>query len=245
MNVIISKNHEESCRKVADLIIKIIKNNPYPMLGLATGGTSELVYKELVESYNREEVSFQNVSTINLDEYVGLPLNHEQSYRYYMDHHFFNKVDININNTYIPQSNADPILELTQFKNKLAAIPRNFQLLGIGSNGHIAFNEPAEQLYADAHIVEIASETIKANARYFNNENEVPKTAFTQGVGDILKAEVIALLATGANKAQAIQTLLLNDKITTFSPCTFLKTHSNTTIFIDQELADIIEYKNK
>lgn len=243
MEVIITKNHAESCQKTAEIIAKIINKQEKPVLGLATGGTAEQVYSELVQIHEANKVSFKNVSTLNLDEYLGLSPEHDQSYRYFMNSHLFNKVDIDLKNTYVPIGNADNKIELQKFQQKLASMPRHFQLLGVGPNGHIAFNEPSKVLHADAHIVDIAESTIEANARYFASKNNVPKQAFTQGMGDILKAECVVLLATGANKVDAMKKMLLSDDITTGSPCTFLKVHPNCIIFIDQELADLIGYK--
>lgn len=243
MQVIVTPNHQESCRKTADIIIDIIVKESKPVLGLATGGTAEQVYAELITSYKKGNVSFKNVHSVNLDEYVGLAPEHDQSYRYFMNKQLFDHVDIDKNNTYVPIGNANPTTELKKFQEKLGSTHRHFQLLGVGPNGHIAFNEPASTLHADAHIVDIAEATIKANARYFESENDVPKTAFTQGMGDILKAEKIVILATGDSKADAMKKLLLDDSVTTECPCTFLKLHPNVTVFIDQQLATLIGYK--
>lgn len=243
MKVIVTKNHQESCQKTAEILAQIVNKKTNAVLGLATGGTAELVYAKLVALYNDQKVSFKNTTTVNLDEYVGLAPDHDQSYRYFMNHHFFSKVDIDLKNTYVPIGNTDQVVELKKFQEKLANTPRDFQLLGVGPNGHVAFNEPNSFLHTNAHIVHIADSTIEANARYFTSKDEVPKTAFTQGMGDILKAECIVLLATGANKVEALKNLLLDDKITTDCPCTLLKTHPNLIIFIDQELANNIGYK--
>ncbi len=243
MKVIVTKNHGESCRKTADIIIDVIKNKKDAILGLATGGTAEQVYDELVASYEKKEVSFENVGTVNLDEYVGLAPDHDQSYRYFMDKFLFNRVNIDKKNTFVPIGNADHQASLKEFQDRLANTTRDFQLLGVGPNGHIAFNEPAGDLHSNAHIITIADTTIDANARYFASRDDVPKQAFTQGMGDIIKAKKIALLATGANKADAIKALLFGDEVTTQCPCTFLKLHSDVTVFIDQELADMIGYK--
>ncbi|MGL5721621.1 MAG: glucosamine-6-phosphate deaminase [Brevinema sp.] len=243
MKVIVTKNHNESCKLTAQLMADIIKKNPKPVLGLATGGTAEQVYAELATLNKSGAVSFKNVHTVNLDEYVGLPGTHDQSYRYFMNKHLFNNIDIDLKNTYVPEGMGDQQKSLADFQKHLADNPRDFQLLGVGGNGHIAFNEPAETLHADAHIIEIAPATIKANSRYFASEADVPKTAFTQGMGDILKAKSIALLATGAGKIDAMKALLMNDGVTNACPCTYLKLHPNVTIYLDEELAKAIGYK--
>ncbi|MGL4388026.1 MAG: glucosamine-6-phosphate deaminase, partial [Brevinema sp.] len=193
MKVIVTKNHEESCQLTADLIAETINNNPTPVLGLATGATAEQVYVDLIKLHKAGKVSFKNTHTVNLDEYVGLAGDHDQSYRYFMDKHLFNHIDIDKKNTYVPIGVGNYEDSLKEFRTQLAQKPRDFQLLGVGPNGHIAFNEPASSLHTNAHIVEIAPATIKANARYFSSEADVPKKAFTQGMGDILTAKSIAL----------------------------------------------------
>jgi len=244
MKVIVTKNHLESCERTAKIMMDIINQNDKPILGLATGGTAEQVYEELVKLHKNSNLSFKNVSTVNLDEYIGILPTHEQSYRYFMNHHLFNKVDIDIENTYIPVGNAETDVELKKFQDKLTSTKRHFQILGVGPNGHVAFNEPSDTLHANAHIVDIAESTIEANSRYFGSKMDVPKYAFTQGIGDILKAEMIVLLATGENKSYAMKRLLFGDEISTECPCTLLKTHPNTTIFIDKDLATLIGYKD-
>ncbi|MGL4677198.1 MAG: glucosamine-6-phosphate deaminase [Brevinema sp.] len=243
MKIIITKDHKESCFRTAEMIAEIINKNSKPVLGLATGGTAEQVYAELIKIHQSGKISFKHVHTLNLDEYVGLSGDHDQSYRYFMDKHLFNHVDIDKKNTFVPMGTGDHQKALKEFQTKLAQNPRDFQLLGVGPNGHIAFNEPANNLHANAHIIEIAETTIKANARYFASEADVPKKAFTQGIGDIMKAQSLVLLATGAVKAEAMKALLFGDEITTECPCTFLKAHPDVTIFIDQELATMIGYK--
>lgn len=243
MKVIVTKNHQESCRLTAELIAGIVNENKGGILGLATGGTVEPVYAELAEMHRSGKLSFKNTRTVNLDEYLGLSPEHDQSYRYFMNKHLFNKIDIDKANTYVPVGSNPADAELAAFHKKLADNPRDFQLLGVGPNGHIAFNEPAPSLHANAHIVEIAAATVKANSRYFASEAEVPKKAFTQGMGDILKAKVLALLATGPAKAEAMKALLMNDEISPGCPCTFLKAHPQAYIYIDKELADLIGYK--
>lgn len=244
MKIVVSKNHDESSLKVALMISEIISSKENPVIGLATGSSVLNVYKELVNLYKEKKLSFKNTKSINLDEYIGLAPTHEQSYRYFMNDNLFSKVDIDIKNTFVPiGDNSDINKSLKDFQSQLNYNIRDFQLLGIGPNGHIAFNEPDKCLHANAHIVSIANSTIEANSRFFDSKDEVPKKAFTQGMGDILKAKSIALLATGDNKADAIKSLLFGDDVATYNPSTFLKMHANTTIFIDESLANIINYK--
>ena len=244
MKIIVSKNHDESSLKVALMMSEIINSSKNPVIGLATGGTVVNVYQELVNLYNEKKLSFKNTKTINLDEYIGIDPTHEQSYRYFMNSNLFDKIDIDINNTFVPiGNNSDTDKALADFQYQLDNNGRDFQLLGIGPNGHIAFNEPEKSLHANAHMISIADTTIEANARFFASKDEVPKKAFTQGMGDILKAKSIALLATGENKASVIKSLIFGDDVSTDNPSTFLKMHTNTTIFIDENLANIIGYK--
>ena len=244
MNIIVTKNYEESAQLVAEQIGNLVFAKPKAVLGLATGGTAEQVYAQLIDFQKAKNISFQSVHTINLDEYLGLGPAHPQSYRYFMNNHFFNHIDIPLENTYIPKGdNPDPTAELEQFQKELDQKPRDFQLLGLGSNGHIAFNEPAPYLSADAHIVDIAKETIQANSRYFESKNDVPKQAFTQGMKDILMAKEIALIATGPTKVDAMRSLLLDGNISPDLPCSFLKLHPNVKIYIDVDLASQVSYK--
>lgn len=243
VQIILSESHQQSCEKVSTLIIGMINSIQYPVLGLATGGTVEPIYASLVEAHHTGKVSFQNVLTVNLDEYLGLEPTHSQSYRYFMNKFLFNHVDINIDNTYVPVGNINPESALSDFQSVLLQKARDFQLLGVGANGHIAFNEPAASLHSSAHIVSIADSTVKANARYFDNESDVPRRAFTQGMGDILRAKKIVLVATGDSKINAMKTLLMDDLVSSNSPCTYLKLHPDVTIFIDHDLAIKVGYE--
>ena len=245
MKVIIAKDGNKVGMKVAAEIINLLKVKKDAVLGLATGGTAEVVYPHLIKSYNKKEIDFKKVKTINLDEYKGLDGKNEQSYRYFMDKNLFEHVNIEKRNTFVPKGIGDKEKNLKEFNDKLNKFPRDLQLLGVGPNGHIAFNEPSDTLHADALCVKLDAKTIKANSRYFKSEKQVPKEAFSMGMGGILKAKKIVIAAIGKNKASAIKELLLNDKITTKCPVTFLKLHSDVTVVIDETIAKAIGYKNK
>ena len=245
MKVIIAKDGNKVGMKVAAEIINLLKVKKDAVLGLATGGTAEVVYPHLIKSYNKKEIDFKKVKTINLDEYKGLDGKNEQSYRYFMDKNLFEHVNIEKRNTFVPKGIGDKEKNLKEFNDKLNKFPRDLQLLGVGPNGHIAFNEPSDTLHADALCVKLDAKTIKANSRYFKSEKQVPKEAFSMGMGGILKAKKIVIAAIGKNKASAIKELLLNDKITTKCPVTFLKLHNDVTVVIDETIAKAIGYKNK
>ena len=244
MKVIIAKDSNKVGMKVAAEIINLLKVKKDAVLGLATGGTAEAVYPYLIKSYNKKEIDFKKVKTINLDEYKGLDGKNEQSYRYFMDKNLFEHVNIEKKNTFVPKGIGDKEKNLKEFNDKINKNPRDLQLLGVGANGHIAFNEPNDFLHSDALCVRLDKKTIKANSRYFKSEKQVPKEAFSMGMGGILKAKKIVIAAIGKNKSSAIKELLSHDKITTKCPVTFLKLHNNVTVIIDEEIAKAIGYKS-
>lgn len=244
MKVIIAKDSNKVGMKVAAEIINLLKVKKDAVLGLATGGTAEAVYPHLIKSYNKKEIDFKKVKTINLDEYKGLDGKNEQSYRYFMDKNLFEHVNIENKNTFVPKGIGDKEKNLKEFNDKINKNPRDLQLLGVGANGHIAFNEPNDFLHSDALCVRLDKKTIKANSRYFKSEKQVPKEAFSMGMGGILKAKKIVIAAIGKNKASAIKELLSHDKITTKCPVTFLKLHNDVTVIIDEEIAKAIGYKS-
>lgn len=241
MNVIVMKNADEVCKRASELIGNVVKENKNAFLGLATGGTAEKVYSYLVEDYKNGNLDFSNCESINLDEYVGISEDHPQSYRTYMNERFFNHINIRKENTYVPVTTGDIEKELQKIDEMINSHGgADIQLLGVGVNGHIAFNEPAEKLNSKANVVDLNEDTIKANSRFFNSIDEVPKKALSLGIGDILKSKKIVLIAFGKEKKDAIKELLKNDFITTRCPCTFLKAHRDVTIIIDKEISDEI-----
>ncbi|RXZ84645.1 glucosamine-6-phosphate deaminase [Paenibacillaceae bacterium] len=219
----------------ASLIAETISSRKKPVLGLATGSTPIGIYKNLVQKHQRGELSFREVTTYNLDEYAGLTAAHHQSYAYFMNHHLFQHVDLPPQNRHIPNGTAADLLEECQeYDRMIAAQPIDLQLLGIGHNGHIGFNEPASGLTGATHVVDLQEETLQANARFFTSIDEVPKRAITMGVGAILKAKTILLVVRGADKA-AIVKQALTGPITTHCPASLLQTHANVVVLLDQE----------
>ncbi len=236
MQVLVTQNFQQSSSRVAEQFIVLLQQKPTAKLGLATGSSAEGVYACLVAAYQKKQVNFAQASSVNLDEYVGLASSYKQSYHYYMNHHLFDHINIDKQNTYIPNGMASPQQELKIFQQKLEG-RTDLQLLGVGDNGHIGFNEPSAKLMANAHIENLLESTIEANARYFSAIEEVPRQAFTQGMADILKSRQIVLIATGKSKTKAIQQLLCHEEIDPMCPVTLLKLHPNVTIVIDEDLA--------
>lgn len=242
MRVIVAKNNDEIGKIVGGMFIQTVQNDPTATIGLATGSSPEVVYANIVDAYRRGEVDFSKVHSVNLDEYLGLTPDHPQSYRYFMDSHLFDHINIPKENTFVASGVGEPAACVKQFREVLAQTDVDIQLLGIGEDGHIAFNEPGEVLHADAHVEKLTESTITANARFFENEDEVPKLAISMGMGDILKAKKIVLIASGAKKVDAIRGLIMNDDIDVRNPSTMLKMHRDVTVVIDQTLADLVGY---
>lgn len=235
MNILIYDTQEQANKVGASIIQNIVLAKPSAVLGLATGGTPVGIYKELVEANKQGLVSFKNVTTYNLDEYVGIDGDHDQSYRYYMNDHFFNHIDIDKANTHVPNGKVDDLAaECARYDAEIVGAGQlDIQLLGIGHNGHIGFNEPEEHLSAGTHVVTLAQETRQANARYFNSMEEVPSQAITMGVATILKAKMLLLVVKGEDKADIVKQAL-QGPITTQCPASLLQLHPNLVVVLDK-----------
>ncbi len=240
MKIIISKNLAEASTKAAQQIAEIIEAKPAARLGLATGGTPELIYADLVKRHKAGKLDFSQIKTINLDEYLGLDPSHEQSYAYYMNEHLFRHVNIKPESTEVPSGLNDHFAEAARLDAILADDPQEVQLLGVGSTGHVAFNEPDSVLRSNYHIVDLVEKTLQDNARYFDSIDEVPKQAISMGMGGILKANKLILVACGETKIDAMRALLTDDGISTQWPCSFLKLHNDVTIYIDEVIAQAV-----
>ena len=209
IELLITNNYEEMSQKATDIIIELIKKKPNAVLGLATGSTPLGLYKILISKYKERLISFKDVLTYNLDEYCDIPKEHEQSYFTYMNKNVFDHIDINKNNTHLPEGEGDSKLNSENYEKELNKIKIDIQLLGVGSNGHIGFNEPGTDFNLGVHEVVLTENTIKDNARFFENDiNKVPKKAITMGIKNILAAETIILIANGKNKANAIKNIM-------------------------------------
>ena len=243
MKVIIVKDHAEMSKKAAEFIANQIKTKSNSVLGLATGSTPEQTYANLIKMNKDGEISFKDITTFNLDEYIGLQETHELSYRFYMNNQLFNHVDIDKSRTFVPSGLGNIKENAEAFENKMKELgPIDLQLLGLGQNAHIGFNEPGSPEHGRTDEVELTKSTIEANARFFNSADEVPKTAISMGIGTIMDAKAILLLASGPAKAQAVRDMV-EGNITTDVPASFLQNHKNTTIIIDEKAASMLKNK--
>ena len=239
IKVIVCENYEEISKVAASVMADVIKNKPDCVLGLATGSTPEGMYQNLVKMNESGEISFKDVKTVNLDEYYPIAPDNDQSYRYFMNTHLFDHVDIDKNNTNVPDGTAsDPDAESERYEKVIESLGGvDIQVLGIGRNGHIAFNEPDDALVPDTHVTDLTEDTIKANSRFFEKEEDVPTRALTMGIGSILRAKKIIILASGASKKDAISKLLCG-KVSTSCPASFLNLHSDVTLICDSAVLE-------
>ena len=244
MKVIVTNSYDETCAVIANMIKELVNAKPDAKLGLATGGTPVPIYKKLIEMNKAGEVDFSRVHTVNLDEYCGIPGTHDQSYRYFMDTNLFDHINIDKKNTFVASGMGDFEANARELEEKVReGGAADLQLLGIGNNGHIAFNEASDHLIAVAHTEKLTESTINANASFFEINEDVPTKAITMGMGDILAAKKVVLAATGLAKVPAIKGLIMDDVITTQNPSTMLKMHEDAVVVIDRELADAVGYR--
>ena len=238
IELIIVNDYDEMSLKAANIIAELIKKNPNAKLGLATGSTPIGTYNELIKKNKNKEISFKNITTFNLDEYIGLAKNHPQSYYTFMYENLFKHIDINIENTHLPKGEGDSKLNVENYENLLSKNKINLQILGVGRNGHIGFNEPGTDFNTGVHDVNLHNKTILDNARFFENDiNKVPKKAITMGIRNILDAENVILIANGTNKADAIKNLMSN-KADVNIPVTALNIHKGKVyVIIDKKAA--------
>ncbi|MBQ3934844.1 MAG: glucosamine-6-phosphate deaminase [Clostridia bacterium] len=236
MKFIVCENYEDMSREGAKIIAELLKKKPECVLGLATGSTPVGMYKELARMNKAGEITFKNVTSYNLDEYYPLAPDHDQSYRYFMNHNLFDHVDIDKAKTHVPDGLAkDPAAMGKAYDAAIdAAGGIDLQVLGLGPNGHIAFNEPEENLYVGTHLTGLTESTIRANSRFFEKIEDVPTQAVTMGMGSIMKARSILVLASGKAKHYVIEKML-DDRITTQVPGTLLKLHPNVVLICDRE----------
>lgn len=235
MKIIEVKDYQEMSKKAADMIIKKVLTNPSITLGLATGGTPAGTYANLIEDHEKNQTSYEQVTTFNLDEYIGLSGNHPNSYQYFMNDKLFNHIDIQKSRTNIPRGNTGNIQEecLLYDQSIESHGGIDLQILGIGSNGHIGFNEPGTAFNSKTHIVDLAPSTRQANARFFDKPENVPFQAITMGIATIMKSKEILLLVSGDSKKEAMDYLLHGELNENF-PASVLKTHAHATIIADK-----------
>ena len=236
MRIISTSNYEELSQKAAQYIAAQITMNPESVLGLATGSTPIGLYQELIKMNSKNEIDFTAVKTINLDEYKGLPADHAQSYRYFMNNQLFNHINIDKNNTYLPDGQeTNDKKACSDYDNVISRFgPIDVQLLGIGHNGHIGFNEPADAFTTDTQCIVLDERTRQANARFFDGDmSKVPEKAYTMGIRSIMQSEKILLVVTGADKKEILKKALYGP-ITPEVPASILQLHSNLVVVADQ-----------
>lgn len=238
------ESYDELSKKAANVISAQIILNPHSVLGLATGSSPEGTYKNLVKKYENLEVDFSNIKSVNLDEYKDIPKDNEQSYAYFMKKHLFSKVNINEKNIYIPDGLAlDAEKECDRYENLIKSLGGiDLQLLGLGGNGHIGFNEPSINFAKGTHIVDLLPETIEANARFFKNIDLVPKSAFSMGIKSIMMAKKILLIVSGDAKANALYKAIYGE-ITPTLPASILQLHKDVIIIADTGALSVINSK--
>lgn len=236
MNIVVVNGYQEMSEKAAAFIDGKIKDNPYIKLGLATGGTPLGTYKNLIKGFVENRTSYKHVTTFNLDEYVGLSQENQNSYYYYMNTAFFSHIDIKRENIHIPKGDArDLQKECEQYEASITESGGiDLQLLGLGSNGHIGFNEPGSPFTSKTRVVNLEPSTIKANARFFENDEDVPTRAISMGISTIMNSKEILLLVSGEKKRRAFKQLLNGEILESF-PASILKKHPCVTVIVDSE----------
>jgi glucosamine-6-phosphate deaminase len=236
MEIIIADTYQEMSKVAADVIERQLLRKPSSVLGLATGSTPVGLYKELVRRHKEVGLDFSKIITFNLDEYLDLSPSHEQSYRYFMDHNLFKHINVDPKNIHVPYGHTEEVDEFCQwYEDEIkAAGGIDIQVLGIGADGHIAFNEPGSSLGSRTRLKTLTKQTIDDNARFFDNPEEVPRFAITMGVGTILEAKEILLLANGTNKAEIVAHAL-EGPITAQVSASALQMHRQVTVIVDAE----------
>lgn len=235
MRIIKTKDYEDMSKKAANLIAAQIILKPDSVLGLATGSTPIGTYKNLVESYRNGDLDFSQIKSVNLDEYRGLPRENDQSYYYFMHDNLFKHVNINLENTHLPDGmEADSEKACMEYEAIIKEVGgQDLQLLGLGHNGHIGFNEPCDEFEKITHCVNLTQSTIEANKRFFASADDVPKQAYTMGIGTIMKAKKILVVVSGADKAQIVKDAFFGP-VTPQVPASILQMHPDVTIVADE-----------
>ncbi|MEY8356966.1 glucosamine-6-phosphate deaminase [Lachnospiraceae bacterium 54-53] len=230
-----AKDYHDMSRKAANIISAQVIMKPNCVLGLATGSTPVGTYKQLVEWYNKGDLDFAQVKTANLDEYKGLTRDNEQSYYHFMHENLFRHVNINEANTHIPDgTEADAVKEAARYEEAVKSLGGvDLQLLGLGHNGHIGFNEPSDIFPKDTHIVDLQESTIEANKRFFDSIDLVPRQAYTMGIGTIMRAKKILLIVSGGDKAEILQEAICGP-VTPHVPASILQLHPDVIIVADE-----------
>lgn len=239
MDIYITKDYDEMSKKAADLLASVVNEIDQPILGLATGGTPAGMYEELIRMNKSGQVDFSKTTAFNLDEYYPISKESDQSYYYFMRENLFKHINIDMENTHIPDGSAEDCdAESEAYDKKIRETGGvDMQVLGIGSNGHIAFNEPADYFSTKTQRTDLTEGTIQDNSRFFENIEDVPKEAITMGIGTIMNSKRIMLLASGKAKAEVIKETILG-KVTPQVPASILQFHKDVTMILDEEAAE-------
>ena len=235
------ESYDKMSAYAAEIVKEVINSTEKPVIGLATGTSPIGLYEKLIEMYENNQVDFSQVTSVNLDEYVGLPANHPQSYSYFMNEYLFKHINIDKANTFVPNGIADDLeQECKIYDQRLRDLGyADIQILGIGANGHIGFNEPNTKLSTNTNVSSLTPNTIKANSRFFDSADEVPKQGITLGLEGIFKAKKIVLVANGVNKANVCKSFA-DEYINTQVPASLLKLHKDIVVCLDKEAASLL-----
>lgn len=235
MRICRAKDYEDMSRKAANIISAQVILKPDCVLGLATGSSPVGTYKQLIDWYKKGDLDFSRITSINLDEYKGLSGDNDQSYRYFMDTNLFNHVNIRKDHTFVPNGlEADASKACAQYNEIIRSVGgADLQLLGLGRNGHIGFNEPDDVFMKETHCVDLTANTIEANKRFFASEEDVPRQAYTMGIGNIMQARKILVIVSGEDKAEALQKMI-EGSITPQVPASILQLHGDVTVVADE-----------
>ncbi len=241
IKVVICKDYEDVSDKAAEIMLDVVKSNPKAILGLATGSSPIGLYQRMIKDHKENGTSYAEITTFNLDEYIGLDRNHSQSYYTFMHQNLFDHIDIKKENVNIPSTQGDDMQANCDAYNELLSNHSiDLQLLGIGSNGHLAFNEPGTPFDSVTQVVDLVESTIKDNARFFDYDmSKVPTQSITMGIKNIMDAKKILLVASGKNKAEAIYETV-NGEVSTDCPASILQKHPDVTIVVDEEAASLL-----
>lgn len=242
MKIIITKDYADMSRKAANIIAAQMILKPDSVLGLATGSTPIGTYAELVKAYNNGDIDFKDITTVNLDEYKGITRENDQSYYYFMNDNLFSKVNVDKARTFLPDGmESDAAKACSQYDEIVESVGgQDLQLLGLGHNGHIGFNEPADVFKAGTHCVDLTETTIKANQRFFASYDDVPKQAYTMGIQTIMQAKKILVVVSGEDKAQTVKDAFFGP-ITPQCQASILQLHPDCTVVVDEAAASLIK----
>ena len=241
MKIIYAKDYRDMSRKAANIISAQVIMKPNCVLGLATGGSPEGIYKQLIDWYHKGDIDFSEVTTINLDEYKGMARECEQSYWYFMHKHFFDHVNVNPENIYVPNGMNDKVEEECAAYDRMIQSKGgiDLQLLGIGVDGHIGFNEPGAAFELGTHCVDLDESTIEANKRYFEKKEDVPRRAYTMGIKTIMQARKVLMVVSGREKADIVKEAFLGP-VSPEVPASILQMHPDFTLVGDAEALSVI-----